>query len=68
MGCKSSQPTGAHAAENIARALCGSAERPLDYAVPLYCVSRGRRDGLIQLARRDGSLTGTVLTGRRAPS
>lgn len=66
MGCKSAQPTGAHAAANIARALFGSAERPLDYAVPLYCVSLGRRDGLIQLARRDGSLTGPVLTSRAA--
>lgn len=66
MGCKSAQPTGAHAAENIARALRGSSERPLDFALALYCVSLGRRDGLVQVAREDGSLTGPVLKGRAA--
>ncbi len=64
MGCKSAGPTGAHAAENIARHARGDAEQPLDYAIPFYCVSLGRNDGLIQFSRSDGSLTGPVLTGR----
>ena len=65
MGCKSAMPAGAWAAENIARRLSGRSEQPLQYGVPFFCVSLGRRDGLIQMAARDGSMTGRVLTHRR---
>jgi NADH dehydrogenase FAD-containing subunit len=65
MGCKSAMPAGAWAAENIARRLRGLPEQSLQYAVPFFCVSLGRRDGLIQMAARDGSMTGRVLTRRR---
>ena len=65
MGCKSAMPAGAWAAENIARQLRGQSEQSLQYAVPFFCVSLGRRDGLIQMAARDGSMTGRVLTDRR---
>jgi NADH dehydrogenase len=65
MGCKSAMPAGAWAAENIARRLRGQSEQSLQYAVPFFCVSLGRRDGLIQMAARDGSMTGRVLTHRR---
>jgi NADH dehydrogenase FAD-containing subunit len=65
MGCKSAMPGGAWAAENIARRLRGQPEQPLQYRVPFFCVSLGRRDGLIQKAARDGTLTGGVLTHRR---
>lgn len=65
MGCKSAMPAGAWAAENIARRLRGEPEQPLQYGVPFFCVSLGRRDGLIQMAARDGSMTGRVLTDRR---
>lgn len=65
MGCKSAMPAGAWAAENIARRLHGRPEQPLQYAVPFFCVSLGRRDGLIQMAAGDGSMTGRVLTRRR---
>lgn len=65
MGCKSAMPAGAWAAENIARRLSGRSEQPLQYGVPFFCVSLGRRDGLIQMAARDGSMTGRVLTQRR---
>jgi NADH dehydrogenase FAD-containing subunit len=65
MGCKSAMPTGAWAAENIARRLRGEPEQPLQYGVPFFCVSLGRRDGLIQMAADDGSMTGRVLTDRR---
>jgi NADH dehydrogenase len=65
MGCKSAMPAGAWAAENIARRLHGRSEQPLQYGVPFFCVSLGRRDGLIQMAARDGSMTGRVLTHRR---
>ena len=50
MGCKSAMPAGAWAAENIARRLRGLPEQPLQYGVPFFCVSLGRRDGLIQMA------------------
>lgn len=65
MGCKSAMPGGAWAAENIARRLRGRPEQPLQYGVPFFCVSLGRRDGLIQMAARDGTMTGRVLTHRR---
>ena len=65
MGCKSAMPAGAWAAENIARRLRGQSEQSLQYAVPFFCVSLGRHDGLIQKAARDGSMTGRVLTHRR---
>ena len=65
MGCKSAMPAGAWAAENIARRLQGRAEQPLHYGVPFFCVSLGRRDGLIQMSARDGTMTGRVLTERR---
>jgi NADH dehydrogenase len=65
MGCKSAMPAGAWAAENIARRLSGRSEQPMQYGVPFFCVSLGRRDGLIQMAARDGSMTGRVLTHRR---
>jgi NADH dehydrogenase len=63
MGCKSAGPTGAHAATNLARELAGKSTRPLHFSVPIYCLSLGRRDGLIQFRSRDGSLTGPVWTG-----
>ena len=65
MGCKSAMPAGAWAAENIARRLRGLPEQSMHYGVPFFCVSLGRRDGLIQMAARDGSMTGRVLTDRR---
>lgn len=65
MGCKSAMPAGAWAAENVARRLRGLPEQPLQYGVPFFCVSLGRRDGLIQMAAQDGTMTGRVLTNRR---
>lgn len=66
MGCKSAGPTGAHVADNLARQLAGEPERPFDYAVPLYCVSLGRRDALVQVTAPGGAPTGRVITGRLA--
>jgi NADH dehydrogenase len=66
MGCKSAGPTGAHVADDLARLLAGKPERPFDYAVPLYCVSLGRRDALVQTTGPGGAPTGRVLTGRLA--
>ncbi|WP_167758774.1 NAD(P)/FAD-dependent oxidoreductase [Zemynaea arenosa] len=65
-GCKSAMPMGVHVAENIVRELRGAAPDPFDFALMFYCVSLGRRDGLIQWADAAGALTGRTLTGRRA--
>jgi NADH dehydrogenase len=65
MGCKSAMPAGAHAADNLARELRGDALQPFDYALIFYCVSLGRRAGLIQWADPQGRLTGRILTGAR---
>lgn len=66
MGCKSAGPTGAHVADQLARQLAGEPEQPFDYAVPLYCVSLGRREALVQATGPGGAPTGRVLTGRLA--
>lgn len=66
MGCKSAMPMGAHAGDNLARELSGAAPAAFDYALLFYCVSLGRRDGLIQWADDEGRLTGRILTGRPA--
>lgn len=66
LGCKSAMPMGVHVAENIVHELRGTAPVPFDFALMFYCVSLGRRDGLIQWADAAGALTGRTLTGRRA--
>ncbi|HEX7892267.1 MAG TPA: FAD-dependent oxidoreductase [Ramlibacter sp.] len=65
MGCKSAMPMGAHVGDNLARELRGEPGEAFDYALLFYCVSLGRRDGLIQWADDEGRLTGRILTGRR---
>jgi NADH dehydrogenase FAD-containing subunit len=64
-GCKYAMPMGAHAAENLARALAGDAERPFRIGPIPLCLSLGRRDGLLQLIGRGGQ-PGGVITGRTA--
>jgi hypothetical protein len=66
MGCKSAGPSGATIADNLVRELDGRKPRPFDFAAPFYCVSLGRKDGLIQRPLRDGSLGGAILRGRLA--
>jgi NADH dehydrogenase len=65
MGCKTAMPMGAQVADNIACELLGREVTPFDYALLFYCVSLGRRNGLIQWADDAGKLTGRILTGRR---
>jgi len=64
-GCKYAMPMGVHAAENLARAIAGLAERPFRIGGIPTCVSLGRRDGLLQLVGRDGQ-PGGIVTGRPA--
>jgi NADH dehydrogenase FAD-containing subunit len=64
MACRSAMPMGTHVAENLARLARGQAEQPFDFVDPAYCISLGRRDGLIQLMQQDGAMMRWVVTGR----
>lgn len=66
MGCKTALPMGVHVAESLVDELQGRPPRAFDYALLFYCVSLGRRDGLVQWADERGVPVGRVLTGRRA--
>lgn len=65
MSCKMALPLGAHAAENLASHLRGLALEPFNYRDTGVCVSLGRRDGIVQTARKNGS-PGYAFTGRPA--
>lgn len=64
MGCKTALPMGTYVAERLARLSRGQDSEPFDYLDPAYCISLGRRDGLFQPWRKDGSPTGWVISGR----
>jgi NADH:ubiquinone reductase (H+-translocating) len=64
MGCKSAMPMGAHAADNVASSLLGRPQAPFAYRHPGYCLSLGRRVGLIQTVDAEGAPTPRVLRGR----
>jgi NADH dehydrogenase FAD-containing subunit len=63
MGCKSAIPMGLHAAENLVHELRGEQVAPLQFASPLFCVSLGRKEGLIQQRSADKHLRGRILRG-----
>lgn len=65
-GCKTALPMGAHVADNLLREASDRPLRGFDYALTFYCLSLGRRDGLIQWPDADGHPKGHILTGRRA--
>ncbi len=64
MGCKTAMPQGAQAAENAVATLLGSPLQALDWRETGYCVSLGRRRGVIQMANRFGDLEERILRGR----
>lgn len=64
MTCKTAMPLGAHAADNVSRAVHGRPEKRFGFGDTGVCISLGRRDGLIQIMRRDGQPTNTIITGR----
>ncbi|UJR81570.1 NAD(P)/FAD-dependent oxidoreductase [Sandaracinus amylolyticus] len=63
-GCKSAMPMGVHAAENAVRSLRDEPERAIDWSDTAYCISLGRRDGLVQLMTPQGTPRATFLSGR----
>lgn len=64
MSCKAAMPLGAHAADNVSRAVLRQPEKRFAFGDSGVCVSLGRRDGLIQVSHRDGTPTNTIITGR----
>lgn len=66
MGCKSALPTGTHVAENLFRELTDKPLSAFDFATPFYCVSLGRRDGLVQWPDAHGQMRGKIYKGRAA--
>jgi NADH dehydrogenase len=66
MGCKTAMPMGVHVGENLARLARGLPEQPFDYLEALVCISLGRKDGLVQPMRPDGTPARWVLSGRPA--
>jgi NADH dehydrogenase len=64
MTCKTAMPLGAHAADNVSRAVLGRPEERFTFGDTGVCISLGRRDGIIQIMRRDGTPTNTIVSGR----
>lgn len=65
MCCKSAMPMGAHAADNIAHDLRSERPEPFAFRDTGYCISLGRRDGIIQSKDSNGT-PGYALTGSLA--
>ncbi len=64
MSCKTAMPMGAHAADNLTAWVHGWNERSFRFGDTGMCISLGRRDGIVQLRRKDGSNRETIYTGR----
>lgn len=65
-GCKSALPFGAQAAENIVAKMRAKSSSPFSFRTPFYCVSLGRRDGLIQMCDSSGEPREQIMTGYSA--
>lgn len=61
--CATAIPMGAHAADNIARALRGEPPAPFDFGYSCRCISLGRRSGLIVRVDALDVPTGRFLAG-----
>jgi len=55
MACKTAMPMGAHAADNVTAALDGRAPEVFAFRDTGVCISLGRKGGLVQARRADGS-------------
>ncbi len=64
MSCQAAGPLGAHAADTVLHRLAGEAPTDVRIAFGGQCVSLGRREGVVQMARRDDSVRRTYLGGR----
>ena len=66
MACATAMPLGAQAGENAARLALGREPQPFRYADTLWCISLGRRDGLVQMVSPDSLPRERIITGRAA--
>ncbi|WP_433250794.1 NAD(P)/FAD-dependent oxidoreductase [Streptosporangium sp. CA-135522] len=66
MSCAVGMPIAAHAADVVNARAAGRTARPFRFRYLIQCVSLGRRDGVIQLVRRDDSPLDLILAGRTA--
>ena len=64
MACATAMPLGAHAADQIVRAVQGQALVPYRYSYIVQCISVGRRQGIVASVNADDQPTGRVLSGR----
>ncbi|KUL55353.1 dehydrogenase [Streptomyces sp. NRRL F-4489] len=64
--CATALPQGAHAADTLARMIEGRKPKPYSMGYTGQGVSLGRRDGLLQAARRDDSVRRLYFAGRTA--
>ncbi|HEU4577773.1 MAG TPA: FAD-dependent oxidoreductase [Polyangiaceae bacterium] len=64
LSCKLALPMAALGADNLARRLVGLPEQPFEFSDAGVCISLGRRDGLIDLRRADGTARERILPGR----
>ena len=66
MSCQAAGQLGLHAADTVLARVDGRPPRPARVVFVGQCLSLGRDDGLVQLARRDDAATSTFLRGRLA--
>jgi NADH dehydrogenase FAD-containing subunit len=66
MSCQAGVPSGAHAADTVARVVAGREPEPFDLGYVAWCVSLGRRDAVVQWVDRADRPKPGVLAGRRA--
>jgi NADH dehydrogenase len=64
--CAAAEPMGAHVADNILRVARGEDPAPFEFGFFIQCVSLGRSQGLIQVARPNDDPRRIVLSGRLA--
>jgi NADH dehydrogenase len=68
MSCQAAIPLGAQAANTVLSRIGGDTPAPVSQAFVGQCISLGRSDGTIQLARTDDTPVNIVVVGRSAAS
>ncbi len=64
MACATAMPLGAHAADNVLRAIAGEPLEPFRFAYWMRCISLGRKRGLIQRVSGTDEPLEKVVSGR----
>lgn len=64
MGCALAMPMGAHAADNVARAVRGEAPAAFRFGYAGQCISLGRKRGLVQLVSPEDRPRDRFVSGR----